>query len=77
MGDRPPSDWKRVKVVLYSKRLYSATWLLYSMGVFAMFKRKDPQDLFGSTDFTVTNTIFEGPALSLLPSIFQDSQNRR
>lgn len=42
-----------------------------------MFKRKDPQDLFGSTDFTVTNTIFEGPALSLLPSIFQDSQNRR
>lgn len=42
-----------------------------------MFKRKNPQDLFGSTDFIVTDTIFEGPALSLLPSIFQDSQNKR
>lgn len=42
-----------------------------------MFRRKDPQDLFGSTDFTVTDTIFEGPALSLLPSIFQDSRSKR
>lgn len=42
-----------------------------------MFKRKDPQDLFDAAVFTVTDTIFEGPALSLLPSIFQDGRNKR
>lgn len=41
------------------------------------FKRKDPQALFGTSGFTVTKTLFEGPALSFLPDIYQDERARR
>lgn len=37
-----------------------------------MFTKKEPQRLFDEYDFTVTKTIFDPPALSLLPAIYQD-----
>lgn len=40
-------------------------------------KHKDPQDLFAGSDFVVTKTLFEAPALSFLPNIFQDEKSRR
>ncbi len=39
------------------------------------FRRKDPQSLFGSSGFSVTKTLFEAPALSFLPDVYQDSSS--
>lgn len=39
--------------------------------------KKDPQRFFEAYDFTVTRTICEPPALSLLPAIYQDERSGR
>ena len=41
------------------------------------FRRKDPQALFGTSGFSITSTLFEAPAFSFLPDIYQDATSKK